>query len=244
MKTQSKSTSSFVAIAAILIIVILGALGFLVWKSLQTTPPTISQDTSNPSSLTGRIDAKFPSKLSWSYPEAWTSTSEQSGKFDLSEVTTQKVTLTSPNKKYEVVYSVAWNGGLGGVCLPSADMIQSIRREPVPGLEKSVFAELIHGSDAEGYEYMSGLFMNDDAMSTAAQGDSICKISMGNVIQLNKDGTLDILDASIHIKQFEAPGEYGPIKVTAKDSAAITQAFEDPEYKAAIKILLSTVSKN
>ncbi len=248
MKKQSQNGSALLVIIIILVVAILGTLGFVLWQHLKPAISSPVQSTSEnkikpPVKLkTAQIDASFPAKLSWSYPETWTIKSEGSGPAQPSDTTTQKFTLTSPSTKYEVIYYVGLNGGLGGACEPGADVLQSIKIAAVSGFQKGVLLEDTHGSPQEGFTYSSGLFKNNSDVLNAKAGDSVCNVYLRDVIPLTDDGKMVILAAQVDIKQFDSTDQYGPTKIYPKDATIIEKAFDDPEYKDAVNILLSTVS--
>jgi hypothetical protein len=102
--------------------------------------------------------------------------------------------------------------------------------------------EDIHGSTQEGFTYNSSLFKNKSDVLSTKVGESFCNIYLRDVIPLTNDGKMVILAAQVNIKQFDSTEQYGPTKIYPKDIATIKKAFDDPEYKNAINILLSTAS--
>jgi hypothetical protein len=247
MIKQNQNGSAHVIIIIILIIAIIGALGFIVWKNyLQPkTDPETSQINTNAEpvvkSKTAQIDASFPADLSWTYPETWAMKSEGRGPKDVSDTTTQKFILTSPHGNYDVIHYVGYNGGLGGTCQPEGYTLQSVNRTPVPNFDKSVFMETITET-IQGFKYNSSLFQNDTDTREAKKGDPFCKIYLKEIIPLTTDGKMVILAAEVNIKEFDSFDEYGPTEIYPSEISAIEKAFIDPEYKDAVKILLSTVS--
>jgi len=227
---------------------LLSTLGFVLWRHLKPVATPSDQSTSRSETVsavklkTAHIDASFPAKLSWSYPETWTIASEGNGPTEPSDTAVQKFTLTSPSKKYEVVYNVGINGGIGGTCEPGIDKLQSIKTTQVSGFNKGVFVEDIHGSSQEGFTYSSGLFKNNSDVLNARPGDSECNMYLRNVIPLTDDGRMVILAAQVNIKQFDSTDQYGPTKIYPKDTATIKEAFENKEYEDGVNILLSTIS--
>lgn len=250
MNKQNQNGSAAVVIIVILLVVIVGVLGFVLWQNLTTTGNKSAQDVSKNNdenepvvkSKTAQIDASFPANLSWTYPESWTIKSEGGGPKNDSDTAVQKFTLTSPNGRYDVIYNVGFNAGLGGSCQPGGDALQSVGRTVVPGFEKSVFMEAIAEAD-KGFKYNSGLFQNNIDVQNVKTGDSFCKIYLKNVIPLTEDGKMVILAAEVNIKELDSFDEYGPTEIYPNDISTIEEAFEDPEYKDAVKILLSTASK-
>jgi len=242
-KQNRQTGSTHLVLIIILIVIIIGGLGFVFWQNLHSKndTPVVSgntqTDTPTIKTKTGQIDAAFPAKLSWTYPENWTVKSEGSGPAEPSDSTTQKFTLTSPSGKYEVLYYVGLNGGLGGTCEPGEDVVTNIKRTSVTGFNKGLLFEAIHGSEAHGFMYTSSLFQNSNEIQAVNEGDSYCNIYLRNIIPLTDDGNMVLLAAEVTIKQFSSAESYG-----APDTATIKKAYEDPEYKTALEILLSTVS--
>ena len=250
MNKQKQNGSALAIIVIILIVAVIVALGFAVWQNstVKDTSPTQSTPSNQNSPVvplrkfkTAQIDDTFPAKLSWIYPESWTIKSEGSGPKNPSDTTTQKFTITSPSSKYEVIYYVGINGGLGGACEPGSDKLQLVESKPVTNFSKSIFLETISGS-SNGYAYKSALYQNDTNTQSISEGDSMCKIYLRNVIPLTEDGNMVILAAEINIKQFDSTDRYGPTEIYPKDISTIEKTFLDSEYKDAVRILLSTTS--
>ncbi|MFZ1301699.1 MAG: hypothetical protein WAQ27_03980 [Candidatus Microsaccharimonas sp.] len=251
MHKRNQNGNALVVVVIILAIAIIGVLGFVLWQKLttkedpaqvQNTSSNTSQDEATKKYKTAQIDSTFPVGLSWTYPEDWTITSEGNGPTEPSETTTQKFTLTSPNNKYEVIYHVGINGGLGGSCEPGSDTLQTVKRTAVPKFTKSVFTETI-GQVSDGYRYISALYQNNNEIQNVKPGDSFCEIYLRNVIPLTEDGNMVILAAEINVKQFDSSDQYGPTEIYPTDISTIEKAIDDPEYDDAVKILLSTVSE-
>jgi len=249
MNKQNQNGSALVILIIILIVAIIAALGFVLWQNFITEDNTSVQDTSKNSnqdelvikSKTAQIDSTFPANLSWTYPENWSIKSEGSGPKQPSDTTTQKITLTSPNGKYEVIYYVGINGGLGGTCEPGGDALKLVQRTAVPNFNKALFMETI-AEASDGFRYNSGLFKNNEDIQNVKEGDSYCKTYLRNVIPLTEDGNMVILAAEINIKQLDSFDQHGPTEVYPKEISTIENTFADSEYKDAVKILLSTTS--
>lgn len=248
MNKQKQKGSALVILTIILVIAIVAALGFVVWQNITKKDSTSFQEPSNNNtaepvvkSKTAQIDPTFPAKLSWTYPENWTIKSEGSGPKNPSDTVTQKFTLTSPNNKYEVIYYVGINGGLGGTCEPGGDALKLVQRTAVPNFDKTVFMEII-AETPDGFRYKSSLFQNNNDIQSIKEGDSYCKTYLGYIIPLTEDGNMVILAAEINIKQFDSIDQYGPTEIYPKEISTIENVFADTEYKEAVNILLSTTT--
>lgn len=252
MNTQRKQAgSALVVISIIIVVVILSGLGFVLWKNLSKTPTTQVSNKKETSQTTtvglkeAHVDETFPAPLSWSYPETWTLTSTGSGPTSPDETTEQTFTMTSPSGEYSVTYRVGVNGGLGGTCSPEdVGTVQYVEKKPTDAFKKAQFVEYIGDSytitnsvkELEGYYYKSVLLDNTASIQQTKVGSSVCDFGL-SIISLSEKQGYTLLGASIEIKSFST--EDGYIK-PVKDISTIKDAFNTPEYKDAVNILVST----
>ena len=257
MNQQKQTGSAHVVVIVVLIIALVGALGFVFWQNFvnkyhdtEQTHSTSKESTPEVKLKVAQIDELFPVKLSWSYPEDWTITSKGSGPKTETETTEQIITLTSPSKDYEVAYRVGSNGSYGGSCSPEdAGTLQYVRRESIVNFSKAIFLESIADNYSvinsqkkfEGYLYGSGLANNEDRVTNAEVGDSTCVLPLSGIRLSNISDTV-LLSANIKIKKVETTDQYGDTQ-PIKDTATITKAYDSKEYKDAIAILKSTQLK-
>ncbi|HEY5695524.1 MAG TPA: hypothetical protein VIQ80_01690, partial [Candidatus Saccharimonadales bacterium] len=207
-----------------------------------TTPPQEKMKT-------GAIDSLFPATLSWSYPESWSLQSEGHGPHSESDTVIQTITLTSPSKKYQVVYKVGANGGLGGRCDPNDSYmgkIQHISRKPTTNYPGAVFVEFIvdmhSGANGvinfDGYKYTSALYNNVQQVQQAAVGSSVCDLYLKNIFKLSDTYNTQLLSAEILLKDIDTANGTLP-----KDLNVIKNQYTTAEYQQAVNILLSTQRK-
>lgn len=252
MKRKNTDGNIILPIIIIIVLLVIGALGYIFWTNsqqaqdtaVQTSETIQHQETTDTTSLQeSTLDATFPVSVSWQYPADWTITSK--GPTESGGVTMQTVTLTSPTGAYSVVYRGGMGGGIGGTCAPDiAGILQHVSKQATDSFKDAVFAEFIYDTYSiadgertfEGYEYIAGLFKNDAAIQATSVGDSYCTIYLKNTFFLqNSNGTM-LFEAGININSSSA--------TTPLDNVtAITTAFDNTEYHEAVKILLSTSVK-
>jgi hypothetical protein len=249
MKRKYTDGNIVLPIVIIIALVLIGILGYIFWTSgqqktdtTQKSETTQSQDETDTITLQeGMLDNIFPTHVSWKYPETWTSAA--AGPAESGGVTTQTVTITSPSGAYSVVYKGGMNGGIGGACIPgdAVGTLQHVSKQDTETFKDAVFAEFIYDTYSiansertfEGYDYIAGLFKNDSTLQATSVGDSYCNIYLKNTFALeNNNGTM-LFEAGIKIN---APS----ISIPSSQTAPITAAFDNEEYREAVKILLST----
>ena len=224
----------------------------MLWLDSRTTSDGPAEIKVDESSLpdeemkTGKVDEKFLVPLTWEYPESWTVKSTGGGPVAYGEVVTQTITLTSPSKKFEVVYKVGANNEVKNNCRnESPAKIQHIGTKPIEGLDDAIFVEsvtdLYTRADnkpdwiAQGQTYASAIFKTDDSITNAKiDSNDVCAVTLPSGISLSPNVTL--LEAKIKLIDVD--------KVIADDITVskgnIMWQYENAEYQQAVSILLST----
>lgn len=250
---NQKQKGSLEIIGVILVVLLLiGGVGFIAWNNFvkKDTADSVVKETEKEDVRearqykTAEIAESFPVKLSTRYPANWTLKVEGEGpKAGNDDAVQQKISMTSPSKKYTVAYSVISRGGLGGTCIPEmSGVIKSISRDPVAGLSESLFVEVTtnaKGPDGrDSFGYVSGLYPDSDAVKDVKVGDSLCELGLINLVQLSDALDTSLVDANVTINNLNE-GQPNEGFVTVTDASIISKNFVTAEYKDAVQILKS-----
>ena len=250
-KQKQKGSIEIISITVVVLLIIAGV-GYVAWnayaKRSDNQTPVQSHETNRDVAKrefkTVQIADTFPVKLTTRYPADWALTVEGSGPKESDDsAVQQKISLSSPSKKYTVSYMVISRGGLGGTCIPemSGD-IKSITRDPVAGFDDALFVEATtHGRSPDGrdsFGYTSGLYADSDEIKDVKEGDSLCKLGLINSIKLSDTLDTGIVNANITINNLNE-GQSSVGMTTVSDISLITNSFETAEYKDAVQILKS-----
>lgn len=240
--------SAHVLVVVILVLVLITALGWIFWQNFihkETTQtdtgtekiaiPTPKNDTQQ---LTdGKTSDIFGPFLTFKYPSNWQLTEKIQGPVPPNQSvggTSQTIELRSPTGKFSVVYSIAANGGIGGMCLPEeTGRVESISYSQLTNFSQVGYATYIVSDKAGGYTAYSGIVGNRNA--SVKKGDSACDLAYAGVIGgLKKDTenvqNIMIFEASVH------PAE----KKEGMDASYYRELYSGQEFETAKSILLST----
>lgn len=249
-KLNQKGFSVVEVIMVIVIVGLIGAVGWLVYDRQQDKSETQEQKTSITTESKSEpaeemkiayFEKSFPAQLSFSYPASWKLTEESGGPLTKPGQTVGHVfTVTSPSKKYSVVFHANTNGGLGGYCTPSEEgKLISLSASKLQNFTNASFVQAIYpvSHGISGYDFDTEL-METDGIAGVEEGDSRCELYLDGVIDLTAKENFTLSQAYIDIKgltndgseDFEFPASVEEIK----------QAFETAEYKQAVEILKST----
>ncbi len=253
MNTHKQQGSAHLVIVVVLVLALLGALGFIFWQNfIQKTESNVvktktvaqsSTNTETKSLKTAVFDPVFSVRLGLSYPEDWTLERSTDGPIPLDGdkgATTEIITVFSPSKNIYVRYQMGANGGIGGACSPEdSGTISVIRNTALKSFPYGSFSENII-KVGSGYKYFAGI-MSSDALAIAKVGGSECDLSMASSIPLaEKDNTM-LMGAVIFIKGLKR--DYPGITSDLSTISDIENGFKDSEYKDAKAIVLSTELK-
>lgn len=216
-----------------------------------------NEETSAITLKDGGIDSRFPASITWQYPEDWTVSTtpwgtDANGK-DLTpapgETAMQRITITSPSKKYSVSYEVMTNAARGWVC-PPEDIIQrsysNVTLRPVAGFTEANFASYISESK-EGRLYRGSL-MNKETIKTSGlkeglidSSDAGCGLYTPSIFSITDTDNMYLWAADINLLSLEKTGESETTFFDTNTSVeSIKAAMATDEYKQAVAILLST----
>ncbi|AHB42695.1 hypothetical protein RAAC3_TM7C00001G0857 [Candidatus Saccharibacteria bacterium RAAC3_TM7_1] len=238
-KHATQNGSAHVIIIAILVIVLVGALGWIFWQNLKrdTTPSNTEQSSGQPKKtekpavklLDGSIDKDFGTTLTFKYPETWQYKSSVSGsKTDGNWI--EEISLTSPSKKYVVSYRVGKGGGVGGICIPEdTGTIAATSYQMLDGFPSVSYVEIGYKGTPTNSTPEGGYIglLSTNIAKKLKPGDSICDIGL-NAISLSDRDFVQTLAMKINIS--DPPTSYDQFK----------PLLGGEEYDQAKAILLST----
>lgn len=257
MNKQNRNGSALVVVMAVVILVLLGALGFVFWQNVTkksdnqgSTETNTSQNTTDSVTLKeASIDSGFPVLITWKYPDSWSLTKKGNGPSSTSDSASETFTLTSPSKAYSVIYEVTQNLGFGGMCEPTTpSTIQYVNRYDTPNFPEAVLVESIISEYSSlnekytlsGYKYSLALMKNNSSVKNAKLGDSQCGVdSIHQAIELASTPSEYLMKAEIRLNNVDQLDKYGDV-LPVKDIQVIKDQFANSEYKDAINILTST----
>lgn len=253
MKARSvEQGSGHLLIVFGVIVIILGALGVLFWQNLQSENDTsiqtqttkndksqVKTEQSNVTYVDGAISEDFGTLLVFTYPDTWQYKSVISG--DKANAWVEEITLTSPRKKFNVVYRIGSGGGIGGTCDSSSNgkvanfnyqVLDNMPELSLVGYEVEGPGNDATGSDQPGNyqrEAIGTLFKTDRAKSIVA-GDSACELGYGDVYTL-QNGDVDGGKKTVLLYSS---------RIELMTTDADMTSDEDGELQQAKEILLST----
>lgn len=249
MSRHTQKGSAHVVVVIILVLSLIGALGYIFWQNLnknevENKKTTTSQPTQALKLLTVSFNEGFGFKLSMNYPENWVLEKSITGSFPINlenGATRETIKITSPTKKYSVEYTVSSNAGIGGMCFPEdTGVIKQINSEPA-ALDGMRFAEVISTNKEGKYHFYSGLMKQEVATETVVN-ESVCDLMYAGIADLHNlpDGTpITLFEATVHIDGFNDPTNISDDKVS-ETTSEIEEAFKTKEYDQAKAILIST----
>jgi len=197
VKSQKPQSGSALVIGIIIIVIlILGTLGFVYWQNFLNKPQisnSTTASTGQPSnhqvdsgqssdSLTETAqDQTLSTQLAVKYPKTWTSvhTSVVDDTTSDIPISTDKYVITSTDGAVEVTFSVAQISGIGGSCGDESsvigDPIRAINKADIPGYQVAAFMSYISYINETGqYHYVFNAVKNNDQHSKSKVGDSAC----------------------------------------------------------------------
>ncbi len=238
-----------VVIVVILVLALLGALGFIFWQNFLSknegtnnktgsTTQTTDSSVKAPVLDTATFDPVF-NGLKFSYPKSWTidrSTLGSTATAADAAAAQNLLVVKSPSKKISVSYLLSPNDGLGGACSPAdGGTLATFSSTQLSNFAGNSFAQYIIQTGTT-YRYFSGIIDTARATSTKS-GNSECEVFMADIIQLKNSENIKILQARINLTDFDN-GD-GSIKESLK-RADIEAAYQTDEYQQAKAIMLST----
>lgn len=241
MKRHSQKGSAHLGIVIVVILVLIGALGYVFYQNFMNRP--VQEDSRQNAKQqeekklkTARVDFE---KMTYAldYPEGW-SESALGADPDFREMS-----ITNPDKTIEVVFNIA-AGGLGGMC-DTEDGLKVRFYQVSSWTNTKVTNETLHLVEAMtdypegGYGYVIGL-SPEGAETHSSIGDSRCTVGyVGVASRVASDPSTDTIVHPTIIAKITFPGlpDATDSKVKSMDDVKNLMATDD--YKAAVKILQS-----
>lgn len=174
-KKQFQRGSSHLILIIVLVIVILGGLGYVYW--LNYMQPKVTSDTNAAVIVPADValtevasDQTTESGLAIKYPKSWASN-------NTSLTGSDNTTITSPDGKVVVNFDVELTNGLGGICAASSDggkitRLAQLDTSAIGGFSGARFASYVNHNTVDGtYTYFSGAQVVNDANLAVEVGD-------------------------------------------------------------------------
>ena len=184
-RARQQGHAVLIAITVVLVVVILGLLGWALWRNFfnkpAATPAATTTSSAKPAvtstDLTQSATTTYNGKtLTIKYPTSWQNVNDG----------TVGSGITSPDGNIIIKYTLLPPDGIGGACgdpvTPAPDPIVYATWEAIPGTSAAIFASYIaHHINAdvpnrtEYYTYMFAAMKNSDAIKNVKTGDSACQ---------------------------------------------------------------------
>lgn len=227
-KKQSQLGSAHLITIIILVVALLGALGYIYWQNfMQSKTSTSNNTTTTVTSATVALDKSINenvtgSNLTLNYPSDW-SVSSVTGLNPSQQTSNTKMFITSPDDNIKVTF---WAGvdGIGGTCGDPADStITNLATYPIANYSGYTLYESTISFSSGGYSAVAEVLKNDSKIQTNA---SACELGLGFFGATN--GTINQVSVSFNNNLSAS------MTTTAIDTVRATD-----NYKTAIKIIQS-----
>lgn|GEM_PF-1148188 len=183
-KQKNQQGSAHVIVIAILVLALLGTLGFIFWQNFMKPSSDLKiEDINNSSEIVDESneltqiaeDQTFGTNLAIKYPRDWIVTHASSTKNGMG---LDNSILTSSDGGVKINFSVGV-GGVGGFCAPNESIISFIDTDTIPKYSNAIFVSAVTKiSSANEYTYYMGISNNNDQKKTLTIGDDSCPISL------------------------------------------------------------------
>lgn len=258
MKNRQQQTgSAHLIIIIMLVIVLLGSLGFIFWQNFiekkveVAKTPEITKATNvktepinaTPESTLTEIaaDDLVGTNLAIKYPKTWTMTHSEHSDAEIA-VYSKQYKISSPDSSLSIKYIVTNVGG-GGMCDPiNGDEIVQLDKSDIAGYPKAKFVSYSSNNGV----FFAGIEPNNEKTNAAKIGDSSCSTTtfsgMSGVLNNIPSSKLSEKDTSVSLS---LSIEFNNIK---KDSSAnaselFRQTLTTENYKTAKRIIESLYVK-
>lgn len=253
MKLYTKG-SAHVIIVSILVVALIGALGFIFWqnfivkKDSSNTSSTSNSQTAHTETETEKSVASktlsmtdvFSNGLSLNYPENWNVVHEpvQGTNPPTDDSSTiDAYTFTSPDNSIRLKLSQASGGGIGGVCVPEEETSLLLY-----GYEASnvwmghTYAEWSFQDSGGDIVYVQQALTSDEPARSIKAGDSRCKVMMLNYLQTDRTA---VGANPINLISTVSPASDPGAALAFTDAAAAKSYLSSQNAKDVKSILLS-----
>lgn len=245
MKKNNQTGSAHVVIIVLLVVALLGALGFVFYQNFIAKPAQVTIETPKP--VTDE-DPLVTTQLAFNsdiyeidHPKSWNVViDKQEGALN------NKATITNPGEDMKVTFSVS-EGGVGGACDqsdPRKVRYYNVHKDPVTKLGKTqaFVVEAMTDAKGGGYNYAVGL-TEDGGDTHAAVGDIYCTVAYVGL------ASRIIVDS--HANKIVQPTVFAKVtfpKITDKDDKLkemqpLKDALQTDDYMKVVKILESARKK-
>ena len=246
----SQQGSAHVIIIVVLVLGLLGALGYIFWQNFinssdskkQTDTTSLKstiKEAAKPKLKQASIDPTFGTSLSFEYPETWTMSRSTNGPFPPNpevEPTSESFIVTSPNNEIEVRYYINANAGFGYVCEDeTSPIVTKLKFESIPGYAGASAVEYI--SKDKNLYTLNTYIQNTAGLADVKAGDSTCKLAGGLIMQLNETNRVYLMGSGISIKKFVDENNVAKQLSTVEE---IEAELKSDAYTQAKAIVLST----
>jgi len=253
MNLRRQNGSATVIIIIVLVIALLGVLGYVfLGKFSQASQSGSDSKTVEPTKTTApnekfetaSFDKSFGIDMHFKYPKTWKIEKDHSGAFPVSanDSSIESFTLISPDKEYSVVYRLGAGGGIGGTCDDeSAATIVAADSKDVDGWSGVKYVLAVTKTQSGKYVSKASL-VSASTVQNLKIGGSACEFGLGVTAVPSMDLGLTLLDASVHGSK-DMNIVYGTSNQGEKSESDARQLFSGSSYDEAKAILLSTTLK-
>lgn len=250
MKNNNTQTGSIhLIITVVLVIALLGSLGFVFWQNViqkksdtvskQQTPDTnkpITNSTPTPPTEVAlteiATDKLAGTNLAIKYPNNWQVSHDSFGPKDA--VVYERYDISNPDKTIIVHFWVS-NGGFGGTCEKiDGDEIQYINKKSLSAFPNAEYIEYYFSNG-----YFAGIHQNDRSTDSAKIGDSACNLGLsGSLMPIKNTGNVE--NMALHLEmEFPEVGHNGVSSVER-----FKETIKTDDFKTAKRIVESLYVKN
>ena len=250
---QSQTGSAHAIIIILLVIALLGGLGFVFWQNFAKSKSETKQTKTAQNSVTANKSSGSSAKinevklteiaadhvastnLAIKYPSSWIMTHEQASPVSDGDITVvgENYNISSPNKEIVVKLGLT-NGGVGGTCdKTNGDGLLQINPEEIPNYPNTRFVSY-YGADY----YFAGIQSNDEKNKSIKVGDSVCDLGLTGVITPIKSNLYENVNLLLSI-EFPTIGHNGKSSVEK-----FKQSLTTEDYKIAKRIIESLYVKD
>lgn len=250
-KNESQSGSAHLALVIILIIALVGALGFIFYQNFvvsKTSKPTpavvdkktdesIKTEAASDIALTEvASDQSASTNLALKYPKSWKMTHE-SVSLEKNTIVSEIYNIFSPDSKIDIEFIVSNVGG-GGTCdKRDGDGLVYIDAGEIPNFSAARFIAY-YGSDY----YSAGIQPNNAETRSFKIGDSGCSMAIatrqGSIGPIANSGNFESVNLRINMK-FADVGHDGVSSVEK-----FKEIIKTDDFKTAKRIIQSLYVKN
>jgi hypothetical protein len=192
-KSQTQNGNAHVIIIILLVIALLGLLGFVFWQNYSNKKTVSPLTTSQTIPLKTATERSFETNLNLKYPSSWNVTHATSGDLNSSTASQSDTTnITSPDGATVVTLIANRNTQNTGVCTDEFTqqlVISQMQTSDIPFYSRAQFVSyVIHRTDSDTYSYYAGMnsSINTILPSNACSGEGrFMEVQSDNPVQVN-----------------------------------------------------------